>query len=82
MIKIPDIKLDQSIEKRLIEKHGKKNGKIIAECMEDCMAAGKEGDELKTCIQNCINQKLEAEEAAKINVDSIYSLMGHWVTVG
>lgn len=81
MVKIK-IKLDQSIKKRLKEKHGKDTGNIITECLEECMATGKEGDELKNCIQQCLANKLDATEADKIDVDSIYSLMGHWVTVG
>ena len=82
MIKIPKIKLDQSINDRLIEKHGKDKGKIISECMEECMKAGKEGDDLKKCILECLNRKLGTKEATKINVDSIYGLMTHWATVG
>ena len=82
MVKIPKIKLDQSINKRLKEKHGKDKANIISECMEECMEAGKEGDELKSCIQECLKRKLGDEEAAKIDVDSIYGLMGHWATVG
>ena len=50
--------------------------------MEECMATGKEGDELKACIKQCLTTKLGAEEAEKIDVDSIYGLMGHWATVG
>ena len=46
MVKIPKIKLDQSINDRLKEKHGKDNAKIISKCMEECMKAGKEGEVL------------------------------------
>lgn len=71
------IDLNQSIRSRLIERYGPTLGKTIAQAIQQCIADGKRGKDLKDCIQTRFKEKLDKE-----NVEEIYALMSHWETVG
>ncbi|MFX0036666.1 MAG: hypothetical protein ACFE9I_13620 [Candidatus Hermodarchaeota archaeon] len=81
---IPNLRIDlnQTIRHRLIERHGPRIGLIITECIQECIAAGYKGNDLKDCIEKCLSDKLKEEDYKAIDIDDVFGLLGHWVTAG
>lgn len=76
------IDLNQTLRHRLIERYGPRIGRRIAEAIQECVVEGKRGTELRDCIKARLKEILDAGNMTEENIDNIYSLMGHWVTIG
>jgi len=76
------IDLNQTLRHRLIERYGPTIGRKIAQGIQECIVEGHTGTALRDCIRERIQDLITAGNVTDANIDKIFSLMGHWETVG
>ena len=76
------IDLNQTLRHRLIERYGPTIGRKIAQGIQECIVEGHTGTALRDCIKARLQDILDAGNVTDANIDKIFSLMGHWETVG
>ena len=76
------IDLNQTLRNRLIERYGPTIGRRIAEAIQECIVEGHTGTALSDCVKKRLKDEIDAEKITVANLDNIFSLMEHWVTIG